>query len=200
MFRREAVPLPLRNTPGRDDGDNRRHHRPDHRIPLTLETDVITTTLNAIRAHDPCESGWKKILKHLGKSKADDAPLPLLTILESNGIDDALWCTRAVDGYDALWRHFAVDCAERVLHLTADYWGKSVLIVARRHALGDATDDELAAAARAAERAAAERAAALAAAGAKSVAWDAERKWQAARFREMLIAEKWTPVDKEHGK
>ena len=161
---------------------------------------MITTTLNAIRAHEPCESGWKKILKHLGKSKADSDPLPLLTILESNGIDDALWCTRAVDGYDALWRHFAVDCAERVLYLVTDDRSKNALAVARRHALGEATDDELAAAARAAERAAAERAAALAAAGAKSVAWDAERKWQAARFREMLIAEKWTPVDKEHGK
>ena len=145
---------------------------------------MITTTLNAIRAHEPCESGWKKILKHLGKSKADSDPLPLLTILESNGIDDALWCTRAVDGYDALWRHFAVDCAERVLHLVTDDRSKNALAVARRHALGEATDDELSAA----------WAAAWAAARA------AERKWQAARFRKLLIDEKWTPVKQEQGK
>ena len=145
---------------------------------------MITTTLRVIRSHDPCGSGWKKLLKHLGKRKADSDPLPLLTILESNGIDDALWCTRAVDGYDALWRHFAVDCAERVLHLTADYWGKSVLIVARRHALGDATDDELAAA-WAAERAAA-RAAWASAEAARDAAWAAARDAQESRLRKML--------------
>ena len=54
-----------------------------------------TTTLSEIRAQGPCEDGWQKLMKHLGKTKADDAPLELLTILDSNGLDDALWCLRA---------------------------------------------------------------------------------------------------------
>jgi hypothetical protein len=58
------------------------------------------TTLNSIRKHSPCEDGWKKLLKHLGKTRADDEPVTLLAILESNGLDDALWCLRAID----LWR------------------------------------------------------------------------------------------------
>ena len=48
------------------------------------------TTLNEIREHSPCRDGWEKLLAHLGKTKADDEPLELLTILESNGLDDAL--------------------------------------------------------------------------------------------------------------
>jgi len=49
------------------------------------------TTLNEIREHSPCKEGWEKLLAHLGKTKADAEPLHLLTVLESNGLDDALW-------------------------------------------------------------------------------------------------------------
>jgi len=74
------------------------------------------TTLNEIREHAPCREGWEKLLAHLGKTKADDEPLPLLTILESNGLDDALWCLRA-KSLDRLSRHFRAWCADQVLHL-----------------------------------------------------------------------------------
>jgi hypothetical protein len=73
------------------------------------------TTLNEIRAHSPCQDGWEKLLKHLGKTKADDEPLHLLTILESNGFGDATWCLRAAS-LDRLYRHFQAWCAEQVLH------------------------------------------------------------------------------------
>jgi hypothetical protein len=46
---------------------------------------MITTTLNAIRKHHPCKEGWEKLLKHLGKTKADDEPLAFVAILDSNG-------------------------------------------------------------------------------------------------------------------
>jgi hypothetical protein len=73
------------------------------------------TTLNEIRANSPCLDGWEKLLKHLGKTKADDEPLHLLTILESNGFDDATRCMRAAS-LDRLSRHFQAWCAEQVLH------------------------------------------------------------------------------------
>lgn len=73
------------------------------------------TTLNEIRAHAPCKEGWEKLLAHLGKTKADDEPLALLTIIESNGFDDALWCLRA-KSLGRLSRHFQAWCAEQVLH------------------------------------------------------------------------------------
>ena len=70
------------------------------------------TTLNEIRELSPCRKGWEKLLAHLGKAKADDEPLHILTILESNGIDDALWCLRA-KSLELLSRHFQAWCAER---------------------------------------------------------------------------------------
>jgi hypothetical protein len=135
---------------------------------------MSTTTLNAIREHDPCADGWKKLLAHLGKTKADDEPLSLLTILDSNGLDDALWCLRAMPEHDKHWRLYAVWCARQVQHVMPDPRNVAALDVAERHAHGKATDAELAAA-----RAAA-RAAALVTAGnaAWAAAWDAA--WEAA--------------------
>ena len=77
------------------------------------------TTLNMIREHRPCESEWKKLLAHLGKTKADDELVSFATIVESNGLDDALWCCRTV-AYDRAWRMYAVWCARQVQHLMKD--------------------------------------------------------------------------------
>jgi hypothetical protein len=75
----------------------------------------IKTTLAAIKDHGPCTDGWKKLLNSLDKTKADKKPLSLLTILEHNGLDDALWALRAVDGYSKAMRLYAVFCARYVL-------------------------------------------------------------------------------------
>ena len=148
----------------------------------------MQTTLNAIRSHSPCASGWSKLLASLGKTKADDEPLSILTILESNGLDDALWCLRAVTGHDREIRLYAVWCARQVQHLMTDQRSIAALDVAERFANGQATVGELtasedaawdaagdaarAAAARAAAGAAA-RAAAARAAAARAAAGDA---------------------------
>lgn len=104
---------------------------------------MITTTLNRIREHSPCIAGWQKLLKHLGKTQADDEPLPFSVILDSNGLDDALWCCRVEPQHASVWRHFAVDCAESVKHLMTDERSLKALEVARRHANGEATNEEL---------------------------------------------------------
>jgi hypothetical protein len=132
---------------------------------------MITTTLKRIKAHSPCESGWKKLLKHLGKTKADDAPLTFAVILKSNGLDDALWCCRCEPQYQKEWRLFAVWCVRQQAHLLTDQRSKDALDVAERHALGKATDEELAAARGAAWAAGA--AAWAAARAARAVAWAA---------------------------
>ena len=155
----------------------------------------MKTTLNKIREHHPCANGWTKLLTRLGKTQADDEPLEILTILESNGLDDALWCLRAVTGHDRDIRLYTVWCARQVQHLMTDARSISALDVAERHAKGLATDDELAAARAAAWQAAcaadapardaAEDAAGAAAGAAADAAWaavDALRAaWAAAR-------------------
>lgn len=156
----------------------------------------MKTTLNKIRAHGPCSDGWKKLLKNLDKTEADDEPLLLTTILESNGLDDALWCLRAVDGHEREMRLFAVACARRVQHLMTDKRSLDALDVAERFANGLATLSELTAAwtaARDAARAAAgaaARAAAWTAAGA--AARDAARDAAGAAAGAAAWAAAWT--------
>jgi hypothetical protein len=142
---------------------------------------MIYTTLNKIRAYGPCADGWAKLLRHLGKTQADDEPLALGTILKSNGLDDALWCLRAVDGHQREMRLYAVWCARQVQHLMTDPRDLAALDVAERHANGEATDEELDVAWDAARDAA--RAAAAARDAARAAAWDAARAaaWDAAR-------------------
>lgn len=103
----------------------------------------MKTTLNKIRTHSPCESGWKKLLNHLGKTKADDEPLAITTVLDSNGFYDALWCLLAVEGHDREIRLYAVWCARQVQHLMTDKCSLDALDVAERYANGQATKDEL---------------------------------------------------------
>ena len=157
---------------------------------------MITTTLNRIREHSPCQKGWAKLLAGLGKTAADDEPLPFATIFEINGLSDALWCCRAEPQYDREWRLLAVAYARRVEHLNTDPAVKNANDVAERYANGEATDEEMeaagdaawdaawsaGAAAWAAARAAARGAAGTACAAAGDAAWDAERKWQTEEF------------------
>lgn len=173
---------------------------------------MVYTTLNKIRSHDPCRVGWAKLLKHLGKTQADNEPLALVTVLESNGLNDALWCLRACDGIDREARLYAVWCARQVQHLMTDKGSLDALEVAERYANGEATDAELAAARDAPWRAAgaaagaaagdAALAAAWAAAGtasgaaamaagaaARDAAWDAAKDAQKAEFRRVFCAE-----------
>ena len=175
----------------------------------------LTTTLNKIKAYNPCPNGWQKLLKNLGKTTADDEPLSFSSILDSNGLEDALWCCYTVPEYDWVWRLYAVWCARQVQRLITDPRSLNALDVAERYANGQATDEELSAAEAAAKEAwvatfdagaAAEDAARAAARAARAVAFDAgvaagdadaaqaagdaareaARATQAAKFREMV--------------
>jgi hypothetical protein len=159
-----------------------------------------TTTLAAIRAASPCEDGWRKLLGALGKTSADDEPLDLLTVLDSNGLDDALWVLSYAMPDDRLARHFQAWCADQVLHLFEaecpdDTRVRDQIAMLRN----DEADDAARAAAWDAARAAAEAAARAAAeaaawAAARAAAWDAARAaaraaaWDAARAAEAADA------------
>ncbi len=76
-----------------------------------------TTTLNEIREHRPCQSGWIKLLTHLNKVSPDDEPLLLTTVFASNGLQDTLWCLRVFQDRDQEIRKLACDFALQVSHL-----------------------------------------------------------------------------------
>ena len=155
---------------------------------------MITTTLNDILRHDPCLDGWEKLLAYLGTTEPDDEPLALSVILDSNGLEDALWALRTLGPDSESWiRLMACDMVEPALRYTDDERAHEAVRVARRFAWGECDADELAAAGAAAGDAAgvAARAAVWAAAGAAAgaAARAAARKGQEAIFLRYVEAE-----------
>jgi hypothetical protein len=132
----------------------------------------IMITLQEIRDHSPCKSGWVKVLAANGGASADmNKPFEIASIIDSNDFYDCLWALQCKPAYQHVHRRFAVICADEVAHLFCDDRSYAALDVAWRYSYGEASDDELAAA----------RGAASAAAW--DAAWDAARDaaWVAAR-------------------
>ena len=155
---------------------------------------TLTTTFALLREHRACPEGYKKLATALGGVRRYGAtrPIPLLAVLEHNGLLDALWCLRATppeqgSARDRLFRLFTCDFVERELPIyerayPGDSRVRDCIAVARRFAMGQATEGE-----RSAARAAA-------AAAANAAASDAvERQGQAEHFRKLLSEQGATP-------
>jgi hypothetical protein len=83
-----------------------------------------------------------KAHEHLGL----DRPFPLSSILDSNGLDDAILCFAALPVYIEIPKRFALWCAREVQHLMTDERSVNALDVAERYLDGNATLKELSAA------------------------------------------------------
>ena len=165
---------------------------------------VLTTTLNRLREANACTERYQHLLKALGGPKFDhNAPINLLTILDSNGVDDCLWALQATEqNCDVVARLMAADFAEAVLPIYEKQYPKdqrprAAIEAARKFARGEIAADELAAAsaaARAADSSAARAAAwaaasAAASAAARAAAWAAASAAQAVIIRKHLSKE-----------
>ena len=166
----------------------------------------LQITLAQIKKHSPCADGWRKVLNANGGTNADlNKPFPLSSILDSNGLDDALWALRCLPEYEMLWRKFAWWAATQVADNTTDERVTYCLEVVGRFIEGSASAEELSAAesaawaaARVAESAAwavwaaaAESVARAAAeSAARAAAW-AARAAQENKLREILNAGEW---------
>lgn len=104
---------------------------------------MICTTLNAIRRYDPCKASWCKLLSALGKTKADNVPLPFIQILDTLGLEDALWAARAAPEHDHRWRLLACTYVRRIQHTIDDPRVIETLGVVWQYAWGEATEKEL---------------------------------------------------------
>lgn len=116
----------------------------------------MKTTFNRIRSNFPRDSSVEpltKLSKDLGKTNADDA-ISVLAILDSIGLDWALWNLRTVDGHDREIRQFSVWCAREVQHLMTDKRSINALAVAEKYARGEAALEDLVVAHTAAQMAA----------------------------------------------
>ena len=103
----------------------------------------MKTTLNQIKDKRRHFEGLDKLLKHLNKTESDDAELSILTILASNGLDDAQWCLQTVEGKDKEIRLYAIWCVKQVQHLIKNKKIIAALNVAERFANDLATIEEL---------------------------------------------------------
>ena len=173
---------------------------------------MFTTTFKLLRGHYACTDRYA-VLRESLRGRGDDEPITMIEILDSNGLDDALWALRAVpdeqaDERDRLARLFACWCVRQIWHLLTDDRSRTAVEVAERYAFGEATRDALNAAAAdaaaadtdaasaayyaayaadaAADYAAYAAAAAAYAAHAADAAYAAVRDAQAAKFREMF--------------
>ena len=159
---------------------------------------ILHTTFNLLRKHEACTEGYRKLAKHLGgvEGYGADKPINLMVILESNGVDDMLWCLRATqEDAETVSRRLAIQFAERALpifekHVPGDSRPRDAIIAAKRF-LEQEIELETLLKARAAARAAARDAAwaaaraaagaaARAAAGAAARAAAGDAAWAAA--------------------
>lgn len=67
-------------------------------------------TLGAIRAHSPCQYGWRQLLAALGNPSDTETRVSLGDIALSNNVPDALWCVRALDWNMAVRRAVIAGC------------------------------------------------------------------------------------------
>lgn len=162
-------------------------------------------TLADLRKHEACYEGYNRVVRSLqGKpfTEKDEAregyikfkheqQISLISIVESNGLDDALWTTRCLIGEDRNLRLYAVWCARQVQHLMSDPRSLKALDVAEAFANGNASLEELRIARNAAVKAACVAAWVAAVEAAWAAAWAAavEAAWDTAQAaqKEMFI-------------
>lgn len=76
----------------------------------------LTTTLNLLRKSGSCTSEYKTLIRALGAGYPHEKPIDLLTILNTNGLEDALWVMCATtENCNIVARLIAADFAELAL-------------------------------------------------------------------------------------
>lgn len=113
---------------------------------------MLHTTLKLCKVNKACTDGYRTLKKSLPKDHKKTDLIPLTHVIESNGLEDALWALRAtVEDSDYLARAFAIWCARECLQ----YWEKeypdddrvkNCIDIAEQYNNGQANDDDLQAA------------------------------------------------------
>lgn len=158
-------------------------------------------TLADLRKHGACYEGYNRVVRSLqGKpftekdeirnsylQSSSKQQISLISVVESNGLVDALWATRCLVGEDRNLRLYAVWCVRQVQHLLSDKRSLSALGVAEAFANGNASMEELREAQAAAMAAAQDGAHSAAQEGARAAARAAAQAAARAAQKEMFI-------------
>jgi hypothetical protein len=111
----------------------------------------LTTTLHKIKAAHACADGYRTLAKHLGgcESYGMDTEINLLTVLESNGVQDMIWCFRCtVEDSKLTASQLAIEFAAECLPIFEqrypnDFRPRGAIDAARGYMAGAVTFDEL---------------------------------------------------------
>ena len=146
----------------------------------------LHTTLNRLKLAGACGQtvgsgeGYDKLRVRLGKGWKKDSPIDLLTILESNGLDDTHWCLQATqEDSSTVVRLLVADYLEHLCLALVPDDSKALLSEGVALLRDPAVTD-------AALLAYGDKAREAAGAAAREAAGAAERMWQTQRLREYL--------------
>ena len=103
----------------------------------------MKTTLNAIKAADFNPRDLWKLMRYVGKLAPDDDPISIVTILESNGLQDALVCVDIVEGHEREKRLHVLWCARAYQELVPEKEGANLVHAAEQYVRGLVTHAEL---------------------------------------------------------
>lgn len=80
------------------------------------------TTLAELKEARACLPGYRRLCKALGgvRSYGKDTPIPLLKILETNGLDDVIWALKTVLSLRPMYNEYSA----KLKIINADYWAK----------------------------------------------------------------------------
>jgi hypothetical protein len=144
---------------------------------------MLHTTLAKCKENNACKEGYRKLVKTLGgvTKYGRNTPIPLDKIVESNGLDDALWTLRClielIEVSEKIVIEFTCRCAEHTLVNYEKLYPHDMrpreAIEAARRLITDKSES-------------ARSAAWSAARSAGSAAESAEKDWQTKTFLELL--------------
>lgn len=92
-------------------------------------------TLNKIRQFGPCVPSWELMLKHKKKIRGDDEPLSFETILDVNGLNDAIWCLSVLESSDLELYQLTVQYLKLIQPLIMDFRSLNALSVMEEYSL-----------------------------------------------------------------
>lgn len=102
----------------------------------------IYTSLNRIHKLKPLNGDWAALRHHLGKRKADDKPLDMLTVLRLTGLDGFLIYSQAAVDHWRAHRLLSIEFQRSGLRLPEDQWLAAELDVLERCAYAAGSDEE----------------------------------------------------------
>lgn len=111
------------------------------------ESSAPTITFRQAREEGACPGSYRRMARHVGGITrfGRDTPLPIATVLDVLGLEDALWALDAA-GYRRVLRLWACDCAERAVQIferarPGDRRPREAVRVSRLHARAAEPED-----------------------------------------------------------